>query len=45
MGMRHRMVHNYADVDEALVWQTVIEDLPPLIRVLKTALADEEQGK
>jgi uncharacterized protein with HEPN domain len=45
MGMRHRIVHNYADVDEALIWQTVIEDLPPLILALKAALADEEQGK
>lgn len=38
MGMRHRIVHNYANVDEQLVWQTVVEDLPPLIEALKAAL-------
>jgi len=36
--MRHRLVHGYADVDEEVVWKTVIEDLPPLIKSLREAL-------
>lgn len=40
MGMRHRIVHNYADLDENVVWQTLIEDLPPLAEALNTALKD-----
>ena len=37
-GMRHRLVHGYADVDEEVVWKTLIEDLPPLIESLREAL-------
>jgi len=40
MGMRHRIVHNYAEIDEALVWQTIIEDLPLLIAALQNALQE-----
>jgi uncharacterized protein with HEPN domain len=34
IGMRHKIVHDYLDVDEDIVWQVVTEDLPPLIAVL-----------
>lgn len=30
VGMRNRLIHEYFGVDIAIVWQTVIEDLPPL---------------
>jgi uncharacterized protein with HEPN domain len=30
-GMRHRIVHDYADVDLDLVWRVVVHELPPLI--------------
>jgi uncharacterized protein with HEPN domain len=28
--MRHKLVHDYFDVDLAIVWDTVLRDLPPL---------------
>jgi uncharacterized protein with HEPN domain len=31
IGMRNVVVHDYADVDLALVWKTVREDLPGLV--------------
>ncbi len=31
VGMRNRLIHAYFDVDLNLVWNTVEEDLPPLI--------------
>jgi uncharacterized protein with HEPN domain len=30
IGMRHRLVHDYIDVDEDAVWSTATEDLEPL---------------
>jgi len=32
--MRHRLVHAYFDVDLDRVWNTVMDDLPPLIAAL-----------
>ncbi len=34
-GMRDRLVHAYFDVNIDVVWQTVTQDLPPLIRRLE----------
>lgn len=34
IGMRHRLVHGYNDVQLDLVWATIKTDLPPLIEVL-----------
>ena len=36
--MRHRLIHAYYDMDLDRVWDTVTEDLPPLIAVLKRLL-------
>jgi len=41
IGMRNVVVHDYADVDLALVWKTVREDLPGLIERLN---AIREEG-
>lgn len=30
-GMRHRIIHEYAQVDVVIVWDTITHDLPPLI--------------
>jgi uncharacterized protein with HEPN domain len=38
VGMRDRLIHGYFDVDLDVVWQTVTEDLPPLIGQLEAAL-------
>lgn len=36
IGMRHEVVHDYLGVDEDIVWQVVIEDLPELIASLES---------
>jgi uncharacterized protein with HEPN domain len=35
IGMRHRLIHGYFDMDLDIVWQTVRTDLPPLIKQLE----------
>jgi uncharacterized protein with HEPN domain len=42
VGMRHRLVHGYFEVDLNKVWDTVQNDLPPLIALLETAVPPEE---
>ncbi|PYV17445.1 MAG: hypothetical protein DMG07_05825 [Acidobacteria bacterium] len=37
-GMRDRLVHGYFDVNQDVVWQTVQQDLPPLIAELDRIL-------
>ena len=34
-AMRNKLVHIYFNVDTTLVWETIENDLPPLIEVLK----------
>ena len=41
IGMRHRLIHAYYDVNPDILWTTVIEDLPPLISSLENILAAE----
>ncbi|HEX7833301.1 MAG TPA: HepT-like ribonuclease domain-containing protein [Thermoanaerobaculia bacterium] len=38
IGMRHRIVHAYFELDLNIVWTTTTEDLPPLIRELRAIL-------
>jgi len=38
IGMRNRIVHDYLNVDEDVIWEVVHHDLPPLIETLKTIL-------
>ena len=40
IGMRNVVVHDYADVDLALVWKTVREDLPGLVGRLNAILEE-----
>lgn len=35
IGMRHRMVHAYFDINLDILWKTVQEDLPTLIAALE----------
>lgn len=35
IAMRHRLVHGYFDIDNEIVWNTVMEDLPSLISMLE----------
>lgn len=43
IGMRHRLIHAYADVNLDVVWTTVIADLPSLIRVLQPVLSQSRR--
>jgi uncharacterized protein with HEPN domain len=35
IGMRHKIVHDYMDVDEEVVWAVATQDLPLLVRQLE----------
>jgi uncharacterized protein with HEPN domain len=39
ISMRNRLIHEYFDVDLDIVWTAVSEDLPPLLAVLESVLA------
>jgi len=40
-GMRNRLIHGYFDVEPRLVWETVVEDLPPLVRRVEAVIEKE----
>lgn len=42
IGMRHRIVHDYLNVDEDIIWEVVHQDLPPLVVALKRIIPPEE---
>jgi uncharacterized protein with HEPN domain len=42
IGMRHRIVHDYLNVDEDVVWEVVRQDLPPLVATLRKIAPPEE---
>ena len=35
VGMRHKVVHDYMDVDEDVVWKTAVEEIPRLLAALE----------
>jgi len=37
-GMRNRLIHGYVDIDFDILYQTITEDLPPLINELERIL-------
>ena len=37
VGMRHRLVHNYFDINADLVWEVIDRELAPLIAALRPA--------
>ena len=41
VGMRSKVVHDYLNVDEDIVWQTIKNDLPALILELEKILQSE----
>ena len=43
IGMRNRLIHAYFDINYHIVWQTVKENLPPLIEQLQSILQRSEQ--
>ena len=38
IGMRHRLVHEYQEINLTVIWNTLQEDLPPLIEALEEIL-------
>jgi uncharacterized protein with HEPN domain len=41
IGMRNRLIHGYDVIDYALLWDTITNDLPPLIAALEQVLKNE----
>ena len=35
IGMRHRLVHAYFEINLDILWRTIQDDLPPLIETLR----------
>jgi uncharacterized protein with HEPN domain len=42
IGMRHRLVHAYFDINLNILWKTVQEGLPPLITELEKLVPSED---
>lgn len=38
IGMRHRLIHAYFDINLDILWNTIVKDLPPLVGVLEEVL-------
>ena len=38
IGMRHRLIHAYFDINLDVLWQTLVEDLPDLISLVEDAI-------
>ncbi|MFH1098698.1 MAG: DUF86 domain-containing protein [Candidatus Uhrbacteria bacterium] len=38
IGMRNKIMHEYFGADEAILWQTIREDIPPLRNLMVTLL-------
>ncbi len=41
IGMRHRLVHAYFDINLDILWRTVCDDLPALVSALKPHIPPE----
>ena len=44
VGMRNRLVHGYDAVDLNVLWDTIVDDLPPLIAELEKIILLEKSG-
>jgi len=42
IGMRDHLIHGYFDVNLDVVWETVTQDLPPLIAQLEKSLTSKK---
>ena len=38
IGMRHRLVHGYFDINLDVLWQTLVDDVPELVSVIESVL-------
>ena len=44
INMRHRLIHGYFTINLDIVWQTLIDDLPPLVAELENLVAAENNS-
>ena len=42
ISMRNRLIHGYDELDLTVVWDTIHDDIPPLIALLEPLVPDEE---
>ena len=45
ISMRNYLVHVYSNIDLDVLWDTVLEDLPPLIAQLEAILSEEDRSE
>jgi uncharacterized protein with HEPN domain len=43
VAMRNRLIHVYFDIDLDRVWDTITDDLPPLIIILEKTISEEHK--
>ena len=44
VGMRNVMIHDYDDIDLGVVWETVQNDLSPLVKQLEEVVPPPEEA-
>ena len=44
IGMRNRLIHAYFDINLDVLWNTIIQDLPPLLIELEKVIEQESQS-
>ena len=44
IGMRNRLIHAYFDINRDVVWNTITQDIPPLISLLENIIKSEEKN-
>jgi len=43
-GMRNRLIHGYDHIDLDVLWDTITENLPPLVVSLERVLSEHNDG-
>jgi len=41
-GMRHRIVHDYLEISDDVLWEVIKKDIPPLLSILEKINPPEE---
>jgi len=41
IGIRHRLIHGYDDINLDILWETITVALPPLVQALESIIASE----
>ncbi|GAB2895349.1 DUF86 domain-containing protein [Uliginosibacterium flavum] len=45
VSMRNRLIHGYFDIDTEIVWKTVTNEIPELLRLLRQCDSAKEKGE